>query len=160
MPELPVREGGVEGVLECRDAAREINTPAAFPSQGLPLDVNADGKGDLVFAASGTISVALNTSSSTTPSFANRVDFAARGTPFAIGDIDKNGKPDVIGVVTNAVAVSLNTTATMATTPTFAAPASFAVPNAADVQVADLNGDGHLDLVVAAGSKLSILLSQ
>jgi hypothetical protein len=133
-------------------------TPATIPSEILPLDINEDGAGDLVFAAAGTVSIALHTGS--TVSFASQVDFTDRGTPFVLADIDENGKPDIVGATSTSVAVSLNTTASMGTTPSFAAPATFTTSVASAVAVADLNDDTHLDLVVTSGGNLSLFLSQ
>ena len=64
--------------------------------------------------------------------------------------------------MTTRVSVLLNTTATNATTPTFAAQTTFTVGNSpVSVAVADVNGDGKPDLVVANfnGNSVSVLLN-
>jgi hypothetical protein len=133
-------------------------------------DFNGDGKPDLVIAnaSSNTVSVLLNTTpaGATTPSFAAQQTFAVGMSPeaVAVGDINGDGKPDLIVVNSgsNTVSVLLNTTATGATTPSFAAQQTFAVgtqPHA--VAVGDFNGDGKPDLAVAntGSDTVSVLLN-
>jgi FG-GAP-like repeat/SdrD B-like domain/Domain of unknown function (DUF4214)/Calx-beta domain/FG-GAP repeat len=122
-------------------------------------DLNGDGKPDLVVSnfAANTVSVLMNTSppGSTTPSFASAQTFA---TGFArsvtLGDINGDGLPDIIVAIgNNMVAVLMNTTAPGSTTASFAPQQTFAAgTSSVSVVLADINGDGKLDLVVADGS--------
>lgn len=86
-------------------------------------------------------------------SFAFRVDFPASSgqVNVAFGDLDGDGKPDaVIGnYFGNTVSVYRNTgTSGIVDASTFAAPANFTVGNRPlQVQLADLDGDGKLDIV-------------
>jgi hypothetical protein len=65
----------------------------------------------------------------------------------AVGDINGDGKPDL---VTNIVSVLLDKTAMDATAPTFAANINFPIPyGAVSVATGDVNGDGKLDVIVA-----------
>ena len=92
-----------------------------------------------------------------TPSFATQQAFAAGNQPISVtaADINGDGKPDLI--VANAtegysgtVSVLLNTTAPGATAPSFATQQSFATGDGPfSVTVADINGDGKPDLIVA-----------
>jgi Ca2+-binding RTX toxin-like protein len=113
-------------------------------------------------------SILLNTTTTgaTTPTFATKVDFAA-GTgsqSVSIGDFNGDGKPDlaVANFGGNNASILLNTTATGATTPTFATKVDF--PTGAfpvSVSIGDFNGDDKPDLATAnnLGNTASILLN-
>ena len=118
-------------------------------------DVDGDGKPDLVSAnsPSNNVSVVRNTSTPGNISFAAKVNFATGGTPssVAIGDVDGDGKPDL--VVTNSAA-GVNTVSVLRNTSTasisFAAKVDFttgAIPRS--VAIGDLDGDGKPDLAIA-----------
>jgi hypothetical protein len=133
--------------------------------QGVPTvaigDINGDGKLDLAVSDShtGTVSVLLNTTGTgaATPSFAAKVDLTIgspdAGLAVAIGDVNRDGKPDI--VVTNTglsiAAILFNTTATNATTPSFATESDFPTGSAgpAAIAIGDLNGDSSPDLAIA-----------
>jgi len=129
-------------------------------------DINGDRRPDLVATTSpSNFSVLLNTTltNATTPSFAAAADFGAGGGAFvAIGDLNRDGRPDVTVVGGSTISVFLNTTATNAAMPTFATKVDFPaglVPFS--VAIGDLNGDGAPDLAVAneSADTVSILLS-
>lgn len=91
-----------------------------------------------------------------------RTDFAAGALPFytAIGDMDGDGKPDLVVANTNAGTVSVlrNTSATGALdAASFASKTDFAT--AADPRslvLSDVDGDGRLDIAVACASSYTI----
>ncbi len=81
-----------------------------------------------------------------------------------VGDFNGDGKPDlaVTDVVSNSVAVLLNTTVPGATLPVFAAPTTFSTGlGPVDVMVGDFNGDGKPDLAFAnfGSNTMSVLLN-
>ncbi|MDP2886152.1 MAG: FG-GAP-like repeat-containing protein [Ignavibacteria bacterium] len=124
-------------------------------------DIDGDGKPDLVVAnlvSNGTVSVFRNTSSSgsiTSSSFAAKVDFTTGTGPegIALGDVDGDGKPDLVVVnnVSSSVSVFRNTsTSGSITSGSFAPKVDFttgAFP--CSVAISDIDGDGKQDLVVA-----------
>lgn len=144
-----------------------------FPTGNLPnsvyvVDLNGDGLLDIAVAdeSDGTVSVLLNNGSSTAPSFGAQQTFAVGNTPERImaGDIDHDGIPDLVvaNYSDNTVSVLINGTATGSSTASFAAQQTFAVgANPISVSMADQNGDGKLDLVVAnsGDNTVSVLLN-
>ncbi len=147
-------------------AARVDFTTGQSPDYIAIGDLDGDGKPDIVVTAGGTVSVFRNTStigSITSGSFATRVDFAiglsAYTANVAIGDLDGDGKPDI--VVTNdfnTVSVFRNTSISGSiTTASFAAKVDFTTDfYPRSVAIGDLDGDGKPDLAVTcAGSVIS-----
>jgi hypothetical protein len=150
-------------------APRAIFTAGRGPFSVAITDVNGDGKPDLVVANfnSASVSVLLNTTTpgAAAPTFASQVGFntgqGARSV--TVADLNGDGKPDlVVASGANTVSVLLNTTATGATTPTFASKVDFAAGmGSVSVAVGDLNGDGLPDIVVVneGSNTVSVLLN-
>jgi hypothetical protein len=137
-----------------------FNAPQTFAVGTLPsaiaaVDLNGDGKPDLVVTnqADTTLSVLLNTSTGGTFSFAAQQTFAVGGgyMSVAAADLNGDGKPDLVlgNPANDLVAVLLNTTPAMSTTVSFAAPQAIAAGDGPEnLAVADLNGDNKPDVVI------------
>jgi predicted nucleotidyltransferase len=104
-------------------ATQQTFATGSTPFSAAVGDVNGDGRPDIVVAnyGSNTVSVLLNTTApgATTPSFAAQQTFPAGTRPdaVALGDVNGDGKPDIVVANPNApgnptgVSVLLNTTA-------------------------------------------------
>lgn len=130
--------------------------PSSTNSNGIHKgDLDGDGKPDIVIANTGTntISVFRNTSTPGNISFAVKKDFATGLNPrnVRIGDIDGDGKPDVISCNTNSFTFSVYRNISTGGNINFDAPLSFPsgfAPRAA--VITDLDGDGKPDVAVAS----------
>ncbi|MBF0462794.1 MAG: VCBS repeat-containing protein, partial [Magnetococcales bacterium] len=133
------------------------STPCSVISS---VDVNGDGKADLLVAndSSNTVSVLLNNGDGT---FATKVDYATGTEPFSVfgTDVNGDGKADLLVAsdVSNTVSVLLNNG-----NGTFASKVDYAAGSGAlIVYAADVNGDGKPDLLVAnhVANTVSVLLN-
>jgi len=125
-------------------------------------DIDGDGKSDLAVAngSSNTVSVIRNTSTSGIISFAAKVDLATGTAPesASIGDIDGDGKPDLVvpNNGSNTVSVIRNTSTSGIIS--FAAKVDLATGAnpTHPVSIDDIDGDGKPDLAVANWSSNTV----
>ncbi|MEG3960502.1 FG-GAP-like repeat-containing protein, partial [Microcoleus sp. herbarium2] len=132
-------------------------------------DFNGDGSPDVAVAnRNNTISILINTTptGATTPSFAPQVDLDTGSAPLkvSIGDFNGDGSPDVAtGNADNTISILLNTTATGATTPSFAPKVDFPTGDGPiSLSIGDFNGDAKPDVAVTNyfnSTTISILLN-
>ena len=140
-------------------AAKVDFTTGSIPYLVAIGDLDGDGRPDLAVVNSVTNSVSIyrNTASSGSigsGSFAAKVDFTMGNGPrsVAIGDLDGDGKPDLVVASTNSNTVSiLRNTSTNGSinSSSFAAKVDFATGSGpTSVTIGDLDGDGKPDLAV------------
>ncbi|HET6545037.1 MAG TPA: FG-GAP-like repeat-containing protein, partial [Chryseolinea sp.] len=144
-------------------------TPAEFPNKVAIGDLDGDGKSDVAVVVvdnqtNQTLSVFRNVSTVNLISFAPGVDFplGKNGSDIAIGDLDGDGKLDIVvtsepmhnvSILRNICTPGSITSASFEPKVTFAT-AQFPF----DVSIEDLDLDGKPDLVVATEfSKISVL---
>ncbi|HEV2354607.1 MAG TPA: FG-GAP-like repeat-containing protein, partial [Puia sp.] len=134
-------------------------TPVMSPSGGSPFkvvvgDLDGDGKPDLAAANSylGTVSVYLNTSpTGGAISFAANMDFTTGNFPegMAVGDLDGDGKPDMIVANNTDNTLSLlrntSTPGNLSFAPQLTVNSGYA---AYDIALGDFDGDGRPDIAV------------
>jgi len=135
-------------------------TTGSLPYSVAIGDLDGDGKADLAVNnyASSTVSVFHNTSSIGTISFDPKVDFGTGVLPYAvaINDFDGDGKADIVtSNDNNSVSILRNTGSPGSIS--YAAKVDFTTPTAPFfVSIADLDGDGKVDLVTPNNTSTSI----
>ncbi|MBN8568003.1 MAG: T9SS type A sorting domain-containing protein [Ignavibacteria bacterium] len=129
-------------------------------------DFNGDGKLDIVCVGPfNGFSVYFNTTTpgAGTPSFSAKTDFFALAQSSSVGDLNGDGKPDMVSANTgdNSASVFLNTTTPGSSTPTFSARTDFTTATGPQgVILRDLNGDGKSDIATAnSAGNISVLLN-
>lgn len=179
LPSVPGRLALAALLLGLAPAARaqssfaaSVNYPLASGATPLGVavaDVNGDGRPDVVTGNQGTDNVGVLLGQASPAGtlgsplyYSTGTGSLLRPTGVAVGDLNADGRPDIVAVNQNAgtVAVLLNS----ATAPgTFLAAVTYATggstPNL--LRLADLDADGRLDIVVGntQGNNLGVLLA-
>jgi photosystem II stability/assembly factor-like uncharacterized protein len=125
-------------------------------------DLDGDGKPDIAVANvhADTLSILQNTSTSGNVNFGVKVDYAVGYLPHsvAIGDLDGDGKPDLVLPLqgTNFVSVFKNTSTSGNIN--FAANVDFPIgltgTGAMDATIGDIDGDGKPDMIIPSSHLL------
>jgi hypothetical protein len=147
-------------------AVLKIKTgPSAFSI--CPVDLNGDGKQDLVVCNSNSggqasISIMRNTSSTGSISFAAKIDSVTGlgSTGVTAGDLNGDGKPDLVVASGNSAFVSIfRNTGNSLDTISFAAKKDLSTNGRPDqIVLTDIDGDGKRDMIVSdfGGARISI----
>ena len=127
-------------------------------------DFDGDGKPDLLVATTGSGSVFRNISATGIigpASFAPEAAVAPTGSygSIAAGDVDGDGKPDIVGIAAGSGNVVVLRNVSTPGNLSFNTPVTFAPAVQPDiVKIADLDGDGKPDLLMSDGNYNIVLL--
>ncbi|MGZ3895091.1 MAG: FG-GAP-like repeat-containing protein [Flavisolibacter sp.] len=146
-------------------------TPASFSNAGdygtgnypvgvVMIDLNDDGKPELVSVNSlgNNISILKNSSTTGNPVFLQKMDLAAGPDPkkLAVGDLDGDGKPEIVVVnfnAGNASTISVFRNTSTGSTISFAPKTDYATGNGTiGLDITDINGDGKPDIMTCSGN--------
>ncbi len=137
----------------------------AYPMKVTTGDIDGDAKPDLVTITSGNnVSVLRNigsVGSVSSGSFATKVDFATGERPYniVIGDLDGDGKPDMVIVDQDSSAVSVLRNTSLPGSVTFAPRVDFSTGwQPWGIAIGDIDGDGKVDLAVTNCSDATVSL--
>ncbi|MCX6120405.1 MAG: FG-GAP-like repeat-containing protein [Ignavibacteriales bacterium] len=158
------RNISISGTISSGSFAAKVNVPTGNNPMGVVVsDIDGDGKPDIIVCNGGeaTVSVYRNMSTSGSISFAPRVNFqtGAGVISLAIGDLDRDGKPDIVTANNTSISVLRNISTIGSTS--FASgvhiPAS---GNPYRAAIKDIDGDGKPDIVITNNTINSVSVYQ
>jgi len=131
-----------------------------YPSAVAPVDLDGDGKPDLVTVNSvaNSISILQNKSHPGAVAFQGKTDLSTGNDPDNVvtGDLDGDGKPDIVVLnfnQGNASTISVFGNTSSGGTISFATRVDYPTGNGTTgIALADMNGDGKPDIIVASGN--------
>lgn len=132
------------------------------------VDVNGDGRADVVGFANDGVYVATSTGSDFKPAkrwvagFGTANGWSIEAHPRALADVNGDGLPDVVGFATDGVYVALGTGQSFAAAKRWSTAFSSGGGWRTDRHprwLADMNGDGRADLVGISSSGVRVALS-
>jgi hypothetical protein len=153
------RNTGSSGTISF--AAKVDFTTGTNPISISKGDFDGDGKTDfaVVNFSSNSLSVLRNTGSIGTISFADKVDFITGTRPFSVstGDFDGDGKSDLaVGCTLGSISVSVYRNTGSSGTISFTRVNILSGSASFCISIADLNGDGKIDLAVANNNDFTV----
>lgn len=141
-----------------------FDTPIYFNMGGpqfsvLTADFNGDGFGDAAAVNSSTGELKVIYSNSSGGLFAPPVTFPGASFASAAGDFNGDGLPDIaVRSATSSNSIAIWHGTGLVGAGAFTVGATYTVPSPDNISVADLDGDGALDLAVGTGSSRVVVL--
>ncbi len=134
----------------------------AFCMAVLISDIDMDGRADLVTTSYNNhkVNILRNIGSGTTINFATKVDISPSlgPIPMAIGDIDGDGKPDIVTGNQFDLTISVLRNTSTSGSIGFATKVDFSGGEGTGLALCDMDGDGKLDVAVTNTSSNTVSL--
>ncbi|WP_299016415.1 FG-GAP-like repeat-containing protein, partial [uncultured Polaribacter sp.] len=135
--------------LNFNSAAVSIHTSAGDVKGIGSVDLNQDGKLDIVYSTSSNLKIYLNTSTNGSPSFSMQNSIAMNNSlDITFADLDGDGNVDIIASDNDGVKFIKNITTSLSTSTNFESPLIIStLDDLNDINVLDFDNDGKLDII-------------